>query len=145
MPTWEPIDLALRLPDDGALRDLLLPVIWAPSDAKVGAILARYGCDPGWALLGYESDGLAIGCIGIAIGSHGEAIIEHIAVVADRRRQGIGSSLIRDAVKTLRISSLTAETDADAVLFYRRCGFETQSLGEVYPGVERFLCRLRPA
>lgn len=32
---------------------------------------------------------------------------------------------------------ITAETDHDAIAFYRRYGFEIQSLGEKYPGVER--------
>ncbi len=33
-----------------------------------------------------------------------------------------------------------AETDNDAVNFYWKYGFEITSLGEKYPGVERFLC-----
>jgi hypothetical protein len=37
---------------------------------------------------------------------------------------------------------LEAETDSDAVGFYRSCGFTVLSLGEVYPGVERFRCTL---
>lgn len=36
---------------------------------------------------------------------------------------------------------LVAETDADAVGFYRHSGFEVMSLGEKYPGTERFSCR----
>lgn len=35
------------------------------------------------------------------------------------------------------------ETDNDAVDFYRKYGFEITSLGEKYPGVERFLCEFR--
>lgn len=33
-----------------------------------------------------------------------------------------------------------AETDDEAVDFYRNIGFEVHSLGEKYPGVERFRC-----
>jgi len=36
--------------------------------------------------------------------------------------------------------SLEAETDADAVSFYERCGFAITSLGERFPGIERFRC-----
>ena len=36
-----------------------------------------------------------------------------------------------------------AETHIDAVPFYRQCGFEVESLGELWPGVERFACRWR--
>jgi hypothetical protein len=35
-----------------------------------------------------------------------------------------------------------AETDADAVDFYRAIGFAVENLGERYPGVERRRCRL---
>ena len=37
-----------------------------------------------------------------------------------------------------------AETDRDAVDFYRSCGFTIESLGEKYPRIERFLCTLQP-
>ncbi|WP_239984546.1 hypothetical protein [Lentibacillus sediminis] len=35
---------------------------------------------------------------------------------------------------------ISAETDKDAVVFYQNLGFQITSLGEKYPGVERFLC-----
>jgi hypothetical protein len=31
------------------------------------------------------------------------------------------------------------------VHFYERCGFQAQSLGELYPGVERFACSWQAA
>ncbi|HEX4213696.1 MAG TPA: GNAT family N-acetyltransferase [Candidatus Dormibacteraeota bacterium] len=142
MPIWKLIDLSMRLPEDEAVRELLLPAIGAPTDANVDAILARYGGDPSWALLGYEWGGVPVGCIGLSIGPRGEAVIRHIAVLPARRREGIGASLVRDALRAFGITVLTAETDGSAVGFYRRCGFVTRSLGELYPGVERFSCRL---
>ncbi len=33
-----------------------------------------------------------------------------------------------------------AETHVGAVGFYEACGFEVESLGELYPGTERFRC-----
>jgi ribosomal protein S18 acetylase RimI-like enzyme len=41
---------------------------------------------------------------------------------------------IRDAINEF------AETDEEAVEFYRNIGFSIQSLGEKYPGVDRFKC-----
>jgi hypothetical protein len=35
---------------------------------------------------------------------------------------------------------IVAETDEESVQFYRNIGFIIRSLGEKYPGVERFLC-----
>jgi len=37
---------------------------------------------------------------------------------------------------------IAAETDKDAVDFYKKYGFKALSLGEKYPGVERFACVL---
>lgn len=40
------------------------------------------------------------------------------------------------------IRRMEAETDKNAVNFYRKIGFNITSLGEKYPGVERFKCTL---
>ena len=40
------------------------------------------------------------------------------------------------------IKHMEAETDIEAVDFYKKIGFQTVSLGEKYPGVERFKCTL---
>ena len=37
-------------------------------------------------------------------------------------------------------NEMAAETDAEAVGFYKRCGFRMQSLGEKYVDTERFWC-----
>lgn len=89
------------------------------------------------------SGSVPVGCIGLFLPGPGEAVVGHIAVAPTHRLRGIGRSLVDDAVRRFRLVSVTAETDATAVLFYRRCGFETRSLGELYPGVERFRCMLR--
>ena len=72
----------------------------------------------------------------------GHAVIQHIAVLPEAQRQGIGRKLIQHLVHVHRFHYLEAETDRDAVEFYRRCGFAVHSQGEVYPGVERYRCIL---
>lgn len=120
-----------------------MPASWPQIEAKVDAIVARYGCDPSWTLLGYESGAVPIGCIGLFLAGAGEAVIGHIAVAPAYRLRGIGRSLVDDALRRFELSALTAKTDATAVGFHRSCGFEIRSLGELYPGVERFRCELR--
>lgn len=39
--------------------------------------------------------------------------------------------------------TLCVETDQEAVGFYQSLGFNIKSLGEKYPGVERFWCCLK--
>ncbi len=94
-----------------------------------------------WTGLGYEDAGVIVAFIGLERVSQ-EAWIRGIAVDPDRQREGIGRALVR-ALRS-RTSGLTlhAETDRDALLFYRTCGFEATSLGEKYPGAERFECVL---
>ena len=66
--------------------------------------------------------------------------MQHIAVLAASRRRGIGSALVSHVFDRFNLDELVAETDADAVGFYERRGFAVHSLGEKYPGVERFRC-----
>jgi ribosomal protein S18 acetylase RimI-like enzyme len=51
--------------------------------------------------------------------------------------------LIEAIPSMLGVSDLTAETDTEAVGFYRALGFTATSLGEKYLGVERFACSFR--
>ncbi|MCY1251522.1 hypothetical protein D9M72_652950 [compost metagenome] len=50
--------------------------------------------------------------------------------------------MIRYVEEHHAFSSIYAETDQEAVLFYKNLGFHITSLGEKYPGVERFGCLL---
>ena len=68
--------------------------------------------------------------------------IKHIAVSRNARGNGIGSKMIQFICKKYKLEFISAETDKDAVEFYQRYGFKITSLGEKYPGVERFWCEL---
>lgn len=88
-----------------------------------------------------EDDGEeASGLIGWRV-QEGSLEILHIAVDETTRHQGIGRRLIDAVVALERPREVIAETDHDAVKFYQHYGFSIQSLGEKYPGVERFQCR----
>lgn len=81
-----------------------------------------------------------VGVVGIRSTGQATAVILHIAVDERRRRLGIGRTMVEELVRKEQFHELTAETDGEAVDIYRRCGFTVHSLGEKYPGVERFLC-----
>lgn len=63
-----------------------------------------------------------------------------IAVEPAFRGRGIGTAIIKEAARLLLCTQMYAETDDDAVMFYKQCGFTVQALGEKYPGVMRYLC-----
>lgn len=67
----------------------------------------------------------------------------NIATDTAYRNRGIASSLIAFAAKTLNCGVIKAETDDDAIRFYRKYGFHIKSLGEKYPGFIRYLCTLK--
>ncbi|MEI4770172.1 GNAT family N-acetyltransferase [Psychrobacillus sp. FJAT-51614] len=89
-----------------------------------------------------ESKGSLIGCIGIEIISSNLIEIKHIAVSSSERGKGRGSQMIDFVCAHFSFCRIQAETDRDAVEFYRKYGFKIKSLGEKYPGVERFMCEL---
>ena len=82
------------------------------------------------------------GCIGIEIIGANKARICHIAVVPQYRYKGIALQMIKDVLRLHQLTYVEAETDKEAVEFYKKIGFQVKSLGEKYPGVERFQCYL---
>ncbi|MBX0355605.1 GNAT family N-acetyltransferase [Bacillus toyonensis] len=77
-------------------------------------------------------------CIGIEVIGATKARICHIAVVPEYRHTGIAFQMIREVVRMHQLTYVEAETDNEAVEFYKKIGFKVKSLGEKYPGIERF-------
>jgi len=93
-----------------------------------------------------RSSRLPVGVIGYsAAPDRTTLLLLHVATDPHCRRHGIGTALIHWVHARHPSIPLTAETDADAVRFYEKTGFTSTSLGEKYPGVERFLVRRPPA
>nr|WP_301173380.1 GNAT family N-acetyltransferase [Brevibacillus nitrificans] len=59
---------------------------------------------------------------------------------AANREHGYGSQLIDLLIQKYKRKMIAAETDQEAVGFYRKYGFQIKSLGEKYTGVEQFHC-----
>jgi len=116
---------------------------YATSEEKVEREYKKYNCLPNRKLFIAEVYGKIVSCIGVEFHNFKKGVIKHIAVLPEERGSGIGSSMIRFICSEYKLKSLLAETDKDAVLFYSNLGFQITSLGEKYPGVERFLCELK--
>ena len=144
------VDLRPRL-DESDVRAVLGVLAWRGDDGEVDRLTERYR-RAGTRLLGLVSarswevqgvpPGTPIGCIGIEPRSGDEAEIRSLAVLPRWRRQGLARALVFGACAQLGLRAVEAETDADAVDVYRALGFAVESIGERYPGVERFRCRL---
>lgn len=87
-------------------------------------------------LWAFEVDNRVVGVLGLCLAEPAE--ITHIAVNPDIRGRGYGRDMVR-MVQTLHqaVTQWVAETDEDAVGFYRRLGFSTERLPPRYPGVTR--------
>ena len=138
------VDLAGRL-DSTEVRRVFLSSGYPPDLAEVKAdqYIARYKAHPEWDFFGAEINQQLVGAIGLERTAARQAEIRSIAVLEDFRNQGVGAKLIHDMQDKFSLEVLCAETDRDAVDFYRRLGFDILSLGEKYPGTERFWCTLR--
>ncbi|MGY4795676.1 GNAT family N-acetyltransferase [Lysinibacillus fusiformis] len=115
---------------------------YATSEKKVDREYPLYIENTERVLYGYTIEQDLVGCIGIVKGEANRCEIKHIAVSPAFRGKGIGREMIRYVEEYHAFSSIYAETDQEAVLFYKNLGFHITSLGEKYPGVERFACLL---
>jgi ribosomal protein S18 acetylase RimI-like enzyme len=141
---FDMIDIRYRL-GSAEVRDLVDQLEYPAEirERKTAEILKEYQEQSEQPILAVNASGKLVAFIGLRFELPHQAIIRHIAVHRSHRGQGgIGTQMILYVCSTYCIHKITAETDRDAVEFYRKVGFEVQSLGEKYPGTERFLCRL---
>ena len=84
------------------------------------------------------------GIIVLELQSSNSAEIVGIAVKKEFQRRGIGKFMIFQAAAALNLEYITAETDCDAVEFYRKSGFAVKEFIRRYPDavVARYNCRL---
>ncbi|MFC4776410.1 GNAT family N-acetyltransferase [Paenibacillus sp. GCM10023252] len=132
------MDITSRL-DEAGIQELLSWAVF-PEPESLKRAIDLYKPNGQHKLLGYESEGEIIGLIGYHVVSEGCIKIDHIAVTPAERNKGYGRGLILELLALEQPAVLVAETDEDAVDFYRSSRFTVVSLGETYPGTERFRC-----
>ncbi|NGP44961.1 GNAT family N-acetyltransferase [Bacillaceae bacterium SIJ1] len=116
---------------------------YATSSTRVNSAYRSYMSLANHHLFGYEKNAKVVGCIGFVLQSR-KCEIKHIAVAPEERGEGIGSKMIEWIALKDDVDVIVAQTDQGAVRFYEACGFTSTSLGEQYPGTERFRCTLTP-
>lgn len=114
--------------------------LYQPDEAKLRAVAGLYATGGNHRMAGYLMDGKLVGCAGVDLSEPDRAVLHHLAVGPAHRGFGIGRKMIEGLMAMFSIQCLEAETDGDAVGFYRRCGFAVTNLGEKYPGVARYSC-----
>jgi ribosomal protein S18 acetylase RimI-like enzyme len=122
------------------VKELLTMAVGNPTPEKMKQLLDDYYASDDRAIFVATQSGKIIGVIGIDCTDKPHGFITHIAVSPDMRKQGVGRHLINHTTAVLELSDIRAETDQDAVVFYRACGFETEEIESQYSGVRRFRC-----
>jgi len=84
------------------------------------------------------------GILVLELSSEGEAQIVGIAVRKNFQRNGVGKNMIFSAARCLKIKRILAETDDDAVGFYRHIGFSVRLFVKFFSdgSVARYCCEL---
>ncbi|QLG41470.1 MULTISPECIES: GNAT family N-acetyltransferase [unclassified Paenibacillus] len=134
------IDLKSRI-QEPEVQELLSYSVF-PDPDQLNRALQQYVDKDELHLDGYEDEGQLIGLIGYESTGTSEITIHHIAVLPENRFKNYGRGMISQVLAKYNPDRLIAETDVEAVEFYRNTGFVVYSLGELYPGVERFRCVL---
>ena len=123
--------------------DILALAVGTADPARMAHVVDAYDSNEAWSVHVYRAEMTTLGMIGCEQLQVREARIRHIAVDPTEQRGGLGRLMVEAAVQELGFHVLRAETDSDAVGFYAACSFNVESLGEKYPGVERFECTFR--
>ncbi|OWR27098.1 GNAT family N-acetyltransferase [Saccharibacillus sp. O23] len=126
----------VRDPQIAALVELSI----FPDPEHLERALAFYEEQPDAELLAYEEGGDKIGIVGFKPSGEGEITITHIAVEPESRGGGYGRGMLLELMVREKPQRVIAETDEEAVDFYRNVGFAVVSLGISPSGLERFRC-----
>ncbi len=120
-------------PVRGIMRDALPQ----PDDEMLDRLLARYVADDQLRLFGaldVQENLQAI--IGLRLDDEGEAMILHLRVQDDARRQGIGTALVRRIQTHLALERLNGRATERFLPFFTSLGFSNWVVGEKPPGTK---------
>jgi ribosomal protein S18 acetylase RimI-like enzyme len=122
--------------DEPALRTVL--ELSHGSAEALEAACANYRSGE-WTFIGWEEGEEVLACAGAErLGSDTIGVCS-IAVAPGWRNQGLGRSLVDALAERLGARRVVAETDDDAVDFYRRCGFAVEDAPAKF-GKARYRC-----
>ena len=105
--------------------------------------ITEFRCREARDLYGWVENNEILGVCGVEI--HTDWVeIYNIAVEPNARKCGIGKAMIAAVQQKYKVA-VKAETDDDAVAFYRKCGFETEGFMKTYPNgeIRRYKCVLQ--
>lgn len=118
--------------------------MFMPTEEKFSKKIDQFLNDNSVKIFACFNQGKVKGVIVISFVEQSKIEIVGIAVDLSARSKGIGSYMINQVVNDYSLLSVYAETDNDAVGFYRKNGFSITEFFETYDGktVSRYKCEL---
>ena len=140
-PGYKIQDIKARIKSPEIMR-LVSYYKYSPSKASIGSLTDSYISDSDIFIYGCIIQDKTVGIIVLRREPTASAEIVGIAVSPENRNLGIGRKMIEYVIKNCGYHTITAETDDDAVGFYRKCGFKIEDLGYKYQDTKRYKCTL---
>lgn len=117
---------------------LLAPSVYNPTEERLLNRAKKYQEDENTNIYAYKEDGGYKGIVIFKIINNSATILD-IAVKPDYQGQGIGGKLIDFIFNSFNVNNITAETDDDAIGFYKKYGF-TVADTKVEFNTKRYVC-----
>ena len=107
---------------DKSVYSLLAPSVFNPTPERLLSRAEKYQADDTVKVYAYSENGEYKGIIVFKIKEQTAEILD-IAVILEYQGNGIGSRLIDYIFTRFAVNKITAETDDDAIGFYKKYGF----------------------
>jgi len=124
--------------DNPAVLNILAACVFDNSQSGMAKQIEEYRRHGSWQLCGWVDSGDIVGICGFEVHLDWVEIL-HIAVLENARGRGIATKMV-EALREQYKMTIEAETDNDAVDFYRKCGFKTTAFRKY--DVRRWTCVL---
>ena len=123
---------------DSAILDLLASSVFNPTPERLLSRAGKYQADDNTSVYAYSENGEYKGIVVFKIEDKTAKILD-IAVKPEYQGKGIGSMLIDYIFSKFAVSKITAETDDDAIGFYKKYGFAVTDTKYVFDS-KRYVC-----
>lgn len=120
------------------IYELLSPSVYNPTPVRLLNRAKRYQQSDNIKIYAYSEDGEHKGIIAFEYKDNIATILD-IAVRPEHQGKGIGNRLIDFIFNKFEIDIIIAETDNDAIGFYKKCGF-TVADTKIDRDTKRYMC-----
>ena len=128
--------------DNAAISSVLALCMFNPTPGKIQNIAQSVYAKTQGVFYVLEVEGEVVGILGGSRIDNTHLTIRHMAVVPHMQRKGYGTALLDALLKEITLQTLEAETDDDAIGFYRKMGFKTKRKEDDLLDRVRYACTL---